>query len=207
MAAITIVDQTNKAVGTRELNPAVFGLDADAGFVHRVYSTLAASQRLGTRSVKTRAEVSGGGKKPFKQKGTGRSRQGSTRAAGLRHGGIAHGPSATSVFTSRINKKERRHALRLVLSECLRQGKLTVVDKLEFEVPRTRNFVQMLGAMEAVSGLIVLAGENREVELSGRNIPNTKVIQDGQLNLHDLLKSKRVIMTEAAIEKLEGRLS
>ena len=207
MAEITIVDQTNKSVGTRELNPAIFGLDADAGFVHRVYSALALSQRGGTRSVKTRADVSGGGKKPFAQKGTGRARQGSTRAAGKRHGGIAHGPSATSEFTTRINKKERRHALRLVLSECLRQGKLTVVNKLEFKASKTKDFVQMLNAMEAPSGLVVLAEENSQIELSGRNVPNSKVIQDGQLNIHDLLKSKRVIMTEAAIEKLEGRLS
>jgi large subunit ribosomal protein L4 len=207
MAEITIVDQTNKSVGTRELNPAVFELDADAGFVHRVYSALASSQRGGTRSVKTRADVSGGGRKPFKQKGTGRARQGTTRAAQMRHGGVAHGPSATSEFTTRINKKERRHALRLVLSECLRQGKLTVVNKLEFEAPRTKDFVQMLNAMETVSGLVVLAEENSQIELSGRNVPNSKVIQDGQVNIHDLLKSKRVIMTEAAIEKLEGRLS
>jgi len=207
MAKITIVDQTNKSVGTRELNPAVFGLDADAGFVHRVYSVLASSQRAGTRSVKTRADVSGGGKKPFKQKGTGRARQGSSRTTQMRHGGIAHGPSATSAFTTRINKKERRHALRLVLSDCLRAGKLTVVNKLEFETPRTKDFVQMLSAMETSSGLVVLAEENSHIELSGRNVPNSKVIQDGQVNIHDLLKSKRVIMTEAAIEKLEGRLS
>ena len=144
-------------------------------------------------------------KKPFAQKGTGRAAAG---VLPVRHKCatvvLPHGPSATSEFATRINKKERRHALRLVLSECLRQGKLTVVNKLEFEAPRTKYFVQMLNAMETPSGLVVLAKENNQIELSGRNVPNSKVIQDGQLNIHDLLKSKCVIMTEAAIEKLEG---
>lgn len=206
MAEITIVDQKNKAVGKRQLNPAVFGLEPDVGFVHRVYAALASAQRAGTRSVKSRSEVSGGGKKPFKQKGTGRARQGTTRATQMRHGSIAHGPKPAE-YTTRINKKERRHALRLVLSDCLREGKLTVVDKLELAAPRTKEFTQLLHALEAPSGLVVLAEENRVLELSGRNVPNTKVVQDGQVNIHDLLKSRRVIMTEAAIEKLEGRLS
>ena len=206
MAEITIVDQTNKAVGKRKLNPAVFGLESDAGFVHRVYAALASAQRAGTRGVKNRSEVSGGGKKPFKQKGTGRARQGTTRATQMRHGAIAHGPKAVE-YTTRVNKKERRHALCLVLSDCLREGKLTVVNKLELEAVKTKDFVQVLTALEAPSGLVVLAEENRVLELSGRNVPNTKVVRDGQINIHDLLKSKRVIMTEAAIENLEGRLS
>lgn len=206
MAEITIVDQTNKAVGKRQLNPEVFGLESDAGFVHRVYAALASARRAGTRGVKTRSEISGGGKKPFKQKGTGRARQGTTRATQMRHGAVPHGPKAVE-YTTRVNKKERRHAMRLVLSDCLRDGKLTVVDKLELAAPRTRDFVAVLSALEAPSGLVVLAEENSVVELSGRNVPNTRVVQDGQVNIHDLLKCKRVIMTEAAIEKLEGRLS
>jgi large subunit ribosomal protein L4 len=207
MAEITIVDQTNRSVGTRALNPAVFGLDADAGFVHRVYSALASGQRGGTRSVKTRADVSGGGKKPFKQKGTGRARQGSSRTSQMRHGGVAHGPSADSTFAARVNKKERRHALRLVLSDCLRDGKLTVIDKLELAEIKTRAFSEVLGALETKAALVVLAEANRNVELSARNIPNAKVVLDGQVNIHDLLKSKRIILTEAAVDKLEERLA
>jgi large subunit ribosomal protein L4 len=207
MAKITIVDQNNKEVSKRELNPAVFGLDEDAGFVHRVYASLASAQRAGTSAVKTVAQVSGGGKKPFKQKGTGRARQGTTRAAQMRHGGTHHGPNANTSFESRINKKERRRALCLVLSDAVRSGKLTVVDKLELEAPKTKSFVDFLSAMEANSGLVVLAEANSNVELSGRNIPHTKVILDGQMTIHDLLKCERLILTEAAVDKLEERLS
>lgn len=207
MAKITIVDQNNKEVSKRELNPAVFGLDSDAGFVHRVYASLASAQRGGTSATKTVADVSGGGKKPFKQKGTGRARQGTTRAAHMRHGGTAHGPNASTTFDSRINKKERRRALCLVLSDCVREGKLTVVNKLELEAPKTKAFIEVLGALEATSGLFVLDTANSNVELSGRNIPHTKVVLDGQMTIHDLLKCERVILTEAAVDKLEERLS
>jgi len=207
MANISVVDQNNKEVGTRELNAAVFGLESDAGYVHRVYASLASAQRGGTSKVKDCSEVSGGGKKPFKQKGTGRARQGTTRAAQMRHGGTHHGPQANTAFVSRINKKERRRALCLVLSDCVREGKLTVVDKLELNEIKTKGFIDMLTALETSSGLFVLAEANNNVELSGRNVPNTKVILDGQVTIHDLLKSKRVILTAAAVDKLEERLS
>jgi len=206
MAQITIVDQSNKAVGKRELNPAVFGLDADAGYLHRVYAALASAQRAGTRNTKGRSEVSGGGKKPFKQKGTGRARQGTTRATQMRHGAIAHGPTP-SEYTTRLNKKERRKALCIALSDCVREGKLTVLNKLELKEIKTKAFVDVLSSLDTASGLVVLAEANNEVEMSGRNIPNTKVVLDGQVNLHDLLKSKKVILTEAAIDKLEERLA
>ncbi len=207
MANITIVDQNNKEVGKRELNPAVFGLESDAGFVHRVYASLASAQRGGTSKIKSVAEVSGGGKKPFKQKGTGRARQGTTRAAQMRHGGTAHGPQANTAFDSRINKKERRRAMCMVLSDCVRDGKLTVVDKLELAEIKTKAFVDIMANLKASTGLFVLAESNDNIELSGRNIPNTKVILDGQVSMHDLLKSKHVILTAAAVDSLEERLS
>jgi len=206
MPEVSVVDQNNKAVGKQKLNDAVFGLEADAGFVHRVYSALAAGQRAGTHKTRSRAEVSGGGKKPWKQKGTGRARQGSTRAAQWRHGGIAHGPSPRS-YETRINKKERRRALCLVLSEHVRDGRLTVLDKLELDAIKTKDFVQVMNALDVSNGLIVLDAESREVALSGRNVPNTKVVLDGQMNLHDLLKYDRLVLTKAAVGKLEGRLS
>ncbi|MDQ7011537.1 MAG: 50S ribosomal protein L4 [Mariprofundaceae bacterium] len=206
MAEIAIVDQSNKAVGKRRLNPAVFGLEADAGFVHRVYTALRSAQRAGTRATKTRSDVSGGGKKPFKQKGTGRARAGTTRATLWRHGGIPHGPKPAE-YDMRVNKRERRRALCLVLSDCVREGKLTVVNKIEMEEIKTRAFVDMLSKFETSSGLVVLAEPNRKLELSGRNVPNTRIILDGQLNIHDLLKSKRVILTEAAVDRLEERLA
>lgn len=207
MASISIVDQNNKEVSTRELNPAVFGLDADEGFVHKVYAALASAQRAGTSATKSVGDVSGGGKKPFKQKGTGRARQGTTRAHQMRHGGTAHGPNADTSFVTRVNKKERRRALCLALSDCLREGKLTVVDKLELPEVKTKSFVAVQTALNAESGLFVLAENDSNVELSSRNIPNTRVVLDGQINLHNLLKSKRVVLTAAVVDKLEERLS
>jgi len=206
MPEVTIVDQTNKKVGKRKLNDAVFGLDPDTGFVHRVYSALSAGQRAGTHSTRSRSEVSGGGRKPWKQKGTGRARQGSTRAAQWRHGAVAHGPSPRS-YETRINKKERRRALCMALSAHLRDGRLTVLDKFELKDIKTRDFAQVMQALDVNSGLIVLDSENREVMLSGRNLPDAKVVLDGQINLHDLLKYDRLVLTIAAAEKLEERLT
>jgi len=206
-SSISVVDQNNKEVSTRELNPDVFDLESDDGFVHRVYSSLASAQRLGTSSVKDCSEVSGGGKKPFKQKGTGRARQGTTRAAQMRHGGTHHGPNANTSFVSRINKKERRRAMCLVLSDCIRAGKITVVDKIELAEVKTKAFLDVMASLEASTGLFVTAEANNNLELSSRNVPNAKVVMDGQVTLHDLLKSKHVILTEAALDKLEERLS
>jgi len=207
MAKIDIVDQSNKKVGTRELNAAVFGLEADAGFVHRVYTSLASAQRFGDSKTKSRGEVSGGGRKPFKQKGTGRARQGSIRATQLRHGGIPHGPHGDSSFKSRVNKKERQRAVRLVLSDALREGRLIVLDKFELAEPKTKSFVAVADTLSPVSGLYVLAESNSAVQLSGRNIRNTKVVLNGQLNLHDLLKYDRLVMTEAAVANIEESLA
>lgn len=206
MPEISVVDQNNKQVGKQKLNDAVFGLDSDTAFVHRVYSALASAQRAGTHSTKTRAEVSGGGKKPWKQKGTGRSRTGSSRITQWRHGGIAHGPQPHG-YATRINKNERRRALCLALSSHVRDGRITVLDKLEMKKIKTSDFVQLMQKLEISNGLVVLGEESREVMLSGRNVKHAKVVLDGQMNLHDLLKYDHLVLTKAAIEKLEGRLS
>ncbi len=206
MPEVSVVDQNNKPVGKQKLNDAVFGLDADAGFVHRVYAALAAGQRAGTHSTKTRAEVSGGGKKPWKQKGTGRARQGSTRSAQWRHGGVAHGPRPRS-YVTRINRNERRRALCLALSGCVQDGRVTVLDKLELKQVKTKDFIGVMQKLDIANGLVVLAEDNREVMLSGRNVKHAKIVLDGQVNLHDLLKYDHLVLTQAAIEKLEGRLA
>ncbi len=206
MPEISVVDQNNKQVGKQKLNDAVFGLEPDAAFVHRVYSALSLAQRAGTHSTLTRAEVSGGGKKPWKQKGTGRARAGSTRSAQWRHGGVAHGPKPHG-YATRLNKNERRRALCLALSSHVRDGRITVLDKLELKNIKTSDFVQVMQKLEISNGLIVLGEESREVMLSGRNVKHAKVVLDGQMNLHDLLKFDHLVLTKAAIEKLEGRLS
>lgn len=207
MAEINIVDQANKVVGTRELSAGVFDVETDAGFVHRVYSALASAQRAGTSKVKDCSEVSGGGRKPWKQKGTGRARQGSTRSAQWRHGGVAHGPNANTAFATRINRKERRKALCMVLSDAVREGRLVVLNKLEFAEVKAKAFISVADALSVSSGLYVLGNANREVELSGRNIPHAKIVLDGQLTIHDLLKFDRIVVTEEALAKIEGGLA
>jgi len=205
VTAVKIVDQNNKEVGSRELSDAIFALDTDVGFVHRVYNALARTQRTGTHSTKTVADVSGGGKKPFKQKGTGRARQGTTRAAQMRHGGVAHGPQPHD-YNTRINKKERRRAIALVLSDAIREDRLIVVNKLELKAAKTKSFVSIREALNVSSGLFILDSNKDEVELSGRNIPNTKIVLDGQINLHDMLKFDHLVVTEDALSNIEKRL-
>ncbi|MFQ5355302.1 MAG: 50S ribosomal protein L4, partial [Mariprofundaceae bacterium] len=192
--------------GSRELSPAVFGLDPDSGLVHRVLVALQAGLRAGTHSTKTRSTVSGGGKKPFKQKGTGRARQGTTRATQMRHGAVAHGPLPRS-YSTRINKRERRRALCLALSGHAQKGSLIVVDAFTMKAIKTRDFIQSMTALNADHALIVLHETNAELQLSSRNVRSSKVVLDGQLNLHDLLKCKCLILTDAVVDKLEGRLS
>jgi len=206
MPEIKVVDQNNQQVGTRELKDVVFGLEADQGLVHRVFSALAHAQRAGTRSTKTRSDVSGGGRKPFKQKGTGRARQGSTRASHMRHGGTAHGPQTVD-FSTRVNRKERRLALRLVLSDLLREGRLTIVDEFKLEKVSTKDFAKTLAGLEASSSVIVLADAQSEVLLSGRNLPHVEVVREGQLTLKHMLKHSRLLLTSAAVDCLEERLS
>lgn len=206
MAEINIVDQANKVVGKRELNPAVFDVETDTGFVHRVYTALAQAQRFGSHHTKNRSEVSGGGKKPWKQKGTGRARQGSTRAAQWRHGGTAHGPRAHDYYT-RINRKERRLAVCMVLSDAVRAGRVTVLNKFEMDAPKTKEFAAVAKNLDVANGLFVLGAPNAAVERSGRNIPNVKVVLGGQVNLHDLMKFDRVVLTEEALSGLEGTLT
>jgi len=207
MAEINIVDQANQVVGTRELNADVFDVETDAGLVHRVYAALSSAQRAGTSKVKDCSEVSGGGRKPWKQKGTGRARQGSTRSAQWRHGGVAHGPNANTSFATRINRKERRKALCMVLSDAVREGRLVVLNNLELAEVKTKSFISIADALSVSSGLYVLGSANREVELSGRNIPHTKIVLDGQITIHDLLKFDRIVVTEEALAKIEGGLA
>ncbi|MDQ6961136.1 MAG: 50S ribosomal protein L4 [Mariprofundaceae bacterium] len=205
MPEINVVDQQNNQVGTRELSEKVFGLDSDEGFVHRVYSALSLGQRAGTHKVKTCAEVSGGGRKPWKQKGTGRARQGSTRSAQWRHGGVAHGPEVRG-YASRINKKERRRAMCLLLSDAVRQGQLIVVDDVSFEQIKTKQFVGFFDALGVSKGVLVLDDSNVNVERSGRNVLGAKIVRSGQLNLQDVLKYDHLVMTSSAVDKFEGSL-
>lgn len=206
MLNVSVVDQNNKAVGKKSLNAAVFGLEPDPGFVHRVLTALTAGLRAGTHSTKGRGRVAGGGKKPWKQKGTGRARQGSIRASQWRHGGIAHGPKPRN-YGTRINKKERQRALCLVLSGHARSGSLTVLKGFDLKEIKTKEFAKVAHALDADRALFVLVEEDRTVMLSGRNLPHVKIVREGQVNLHDLMKFPRLVLTEDAVAKLEERLA
>lgn len=206
MPEINIVDQNNKAVGKRELSAAVFGLESDPGFIHRVLVALQAGQRAGTHATKTRSTISGGGKKPWKQKGTGRARASSTRSIIWRSGAVAHGPQPRA-YDKSLNRRERRRALCLALSEHVRAGTLVVVDKFDLPDIKTQAFAAILSALEVGKGLLVLDAESREVELSARNLPHTKVVRDGQVNLQDMLSYDKIVVTALAIDELDKRLS
>jgi len=206
MAEVQVVDQQNKVVGNRELSDAVFGLESNDGLVHRVYCALSLAQRSGNHSTKTRAMVSGGGKKPWKQKGTGRARAGSTRATQFRHGGIAHGPHPKA-YETRVNRKEKRLAMRLVLSDLCRSGNLVILDKFDLSEVKTKGFVAASEALNAQHGLFVLSDENKNVQLSARNVPHCEVVMDGQISLHNLMKYQRIVLTSDAVNKIEERLS
>ncbi|MDX8412080.1 MAG: 50S ribosomal protein L4 [Mariprofundaceae bacterium] len=206
MSEINIVDQNNKPVGKRELSAAIFGLDSDPGFIHRVLVALQAGQRAGTHATKTRSTISGGGKKPWAQKGTGRARTSSTRSIIWRHGAVAHGPQPRS-YAKSLNQRERRRALCLALSEHVRAGTLVVVDKFDLPEIKTKSFAAILAALEVEKGLLVLDTDQSEVRLSARNLPNTKVVRDGQMNLQDMLSCDKLVVTTAAIDQLDKRLS
>jgi len=206
MAEINVVDQANNVVGTRSLKAEIFDVELDAGLVHRVYTALAHAHRAGTRSTKTRAEVSGGGKKPWKQKGTGRARSGSSRSSIWRHGGVAHGPKVVQ-YSTRINRKERQKALRMVMSDAVRDHRMIVLDKIDMQEAKTKEFVKMIDALSVSSGLFVMGEPNRAVELSARNVPHHKLVLNGQVSMHDVLKYGHLVVTQDALDKIEGSLS
>ena len=175
--------------------------------MHQVVVAGAAAQRAGTHSTKTRGEVSGGGVKPWRQKGTGRARQGSIRAPHWAGGGVAHGPKPRD-YAMRVNKKMKRAALRSALADAATSGKLAVVDGLAFDGPRTRDAVSVLRALDLRGKVLVILSEPDEaVEKSFRNLPEVKIVYPGNLSTYDLLEADRVLFTSGALDLLTGETS
>ena len=203
MPKIDVYDVDGKKVKSIELKEEIFGIDPNENIVHSVLVNYQANQRQGTQNTKTRAEVSGGGKKPWKQKGTGRARQGSTRAPQWIKGGIALGPKPRS-YTYRVNKKERRLAVKSLLSSKVLENQLVVVDKLDLKEIKTQNMVKALDALK-VEGktLIVLPEKNENVQKSARNIEGVKTSLVNTINVYDLLKYTKLVVTVDTIKKLE----
>ena len=203
MPKVDVYNMQGKKVSDVELKAEVFGIEPNENIVHSVLVNYLANQRQGTQSTKTRAEVRGGGRKPWRQKGTGRARQGSIRAPQWIKGGIALGPKPRS-YTYRVNKKERQLAIRSLLSAKVLDNELTVVDKLEVKEPKTSVMVKALTDLK-VEGktLIILADRNENVLLSSRNIEGVKTIELNTINVFDLLNCNKLVLPLDTVKKLE----
>ncbi len=203
MPKVDVYDIEGKKVSTLDLNEEIFGIIPNENIVHSVLVNYLANQRQGTQSTKTRAEVSGGGKKPWRQKGTGRARQGSTRAPQWIKGGIALGPKPRS-YTYKVNKKEKRLAVKSVLSSKVIENELVVVDKLTFDEIKTKKMVSALSNLKVEGkALILLPEKNENVQKSARNIEGVKTSLVNTINVYDLLKYNKLVVTLDAVKKLE----
>ena len=202
MANVSVYNIEGKEVGSIELNDAVFGVEVNEHLVHMAVVNQLANNRQGTQSAKTRSEVSGGGRKPWRQKGTGHARQGSTRAPQWTGGGIVFAPKPRD-YSFKMNKKEKRIALLSALSSKVAESKIVVLDEFKLDEIKTKKFVEVMNNLKVENALVVLEGENKNVVLSGRNIPSVKVTATTEINTYDVLKYTTLVVTKAAVEKLE----
>ena len=203
MPKIDVYSVEGKKVSSIELKEEIFGIEPNENIVHSALVNYLANQRQGTQSTKTRAEVRGGGRKPWRQKGTGRARQGSIRAPQWIKGGIALGPKPRSYYYT-VNKKERQLAIKSVLSSKVLENQLTVVDKISFEEIKTKNMVATLNNLKVEGkSLILLAEKNENVQKSARNIEGVKTSLVNTINVYDLLKYKNLVITLDTVKKLE----
>ena len=203
MPKMNVVDMTGKVVGEIELNDSVFGIEPNTAVMHADVKSYLANQRQGTQSTLTRAEVSGGGRKPRRQKGSGCARQGSTRAPQWTHGGIALGPKPRD-FGYTINKKAKKLAIRSALSAKTAAGQMVVVDNIALDEVKTRNMKAFLKAVGAEGKALVITPEvNKNVVLSARNIPGVQTTFSGVICVYDILKADKLVVGKAAVEKLQ----
>ena len=202
MSTVDVKDKSGKTVGKIDLAPSIFDIEVSEHAVHMAVVQYLANQRQGTKSTKTRAEVRGGGRKPWRQKGTGRARQGSTRSPQWVGGGVVFAPKPRD-FSFRLNKKLKRLALKSVLTDKVRNGNLVVLDSLDLPEVKTK---QMVGVCEALSlnkALFVMTGSNTNVMLSARNIPTIKTAAVNTINVYDILNHESLVVTKEAVEKFQ----
>ena len=202
MANVSVYNIEGKEVGSIELNDAVFGVEVNEHLVHMAVVNQLSNNRQGTQSAKTRSEVSGGGRKPWRQKGTGHARQGSTRSPQWTGGGVVFAPKPRD-YSFKMNKKEKRAALCSALSSKVAESQIIVLDEFKLDEIKTKKFVEVMNNLKASKALVVLEGENKNVVLSGRNIPTVKVTATNEINTYDVLKYETLVVTKAAVEKLE----
>ena len=202
MPKVAMVDITGKQVGEYELSENTFGQPVNKHVLHEVVRAHLANCRQGTQSALTRAEVRGGGIKPWRQKGTGRARQGSTRSPRWRHGGVVFAPKPRD-YSIRVNKKVKRAAMKSALSGKVLDGELILFNELNISAPKTKEMVKVLAAVKATKALIVLAESNADVERAARNISGVKTTLVGTLSAYEILKYDKLILTEASAKKIE----
>ena len=202
MPKVSLYDKTGRVIGDIELSENTFGQPVNKSVLHQVVVAHLANCRQGTQSAKTRSEVSGGGKKPWRQKGTGRARQGSIRAPQWRHGGIVFAPKPRD-YTQQVNKKMRRIAMKSALSSKVENSELIVFDALDIEAAKTKEMIKVLNAVEAKKALIVLADKDETVERASSNIPNVKTTLVNTLSVYEILKYEKLILTKESAAKIE----
>ena len=202
MANVSVFNMEGNEVGTMELNDAVFGAKINEHLVHLAVVSQLANNRQGTQKAKTRSEVSGGGKKPWRQKGTGHARQGSTRAPQWTGGGVVFAPVPRD-YTIRLNEKEKRAALKSVLTSKVQENKFIVVDELKFDEIKTKAMKNVLNNLKVEKALVILNDNDQNVILSARNIAGVKTALTNTINVFDILKYNTVVATKAAVETIE----
>ncbi|MCM1185022.1 MAG: 50S ribosomal protein L4 [Lachnoclostridium sp.] len=202
MASVSVFNMEGKEVGTIELSDAVFGAKINEHLVHMAVVQHLANKRQGTQKAKTRSEVSGGGRKPWRQKGTGHARQGSIRAPQWKGGGMVFAPVPRD-YSFKMNKKEKRAALKSVLTDKVQNSNLIVLDELKFDEIKTKNFVRVMNNLNVNNGLVVIADNDKNVVMSARNLEKINTAQVNTINVYDIMKAKTVVLTKDAVVKIE----
>ena len=202
MASVKVYDIEGKEVETLELNDAVFGVEINEHIMHKAVVGQFANNRQGTQSAKTRSEVSGGGRKPWRQKGTGHARQGSIRAPQWTGGGIVFAPTPRD-YSFKMNRKEKAGAIKSALTSRVNEEKFVVLDSLKFDEIKTKKMVSVLDALKVKKALVVLDGDNENVAKSAKNIAGVRAVAVNAINVYDILKYETVIITKAAVSKIE----
>lgn len=202
MPNVALYNIAGQSIGELELKESIFGIEPNASALHAVVKAYLANQRQGTQSALTRSEVSGGGIKPWRQKGTGRARQGSTRAPQWRHGGVVFAPKPRD-YTIRVNKKVKRLAMKSALSSKVAEQDVVVFDALNLAAPKTKEMVKALGAVGVEKALIVLSAPDETVERAARNLPGVKTTLVGTLNVYEILKYQKLVLTRDSAQKIE----
>ena len=202
MANVSVYNMDGQEVGKMDVADSVFAADVKENLVHLAVVQQLAALRQGTQKAKTRGEVSGGGRKPWRQKGTGHARQGSTRAPQWTHGGVVFAPVPRS-YKIKMNSKEKKAAIRSALTSKLQSGDMIVVDKIAFDGIKTKNMVKVLGNLKADKAYVVINGNDQNVVLSARNIPTMKLASSGTLSVYDIVKYKKLVLTQDAVKTIE----